>query len=54
MFLEFINTKTSNIHKLLSFSNLPLLFYQPLPFLGKNVLSPVVGSPPLIKGGLGP
>ena len=29
--LEFINIMTSNKHKLLSLSNLPLLSYQPLP-----------------------
>ena len=34
-FLGFINTKISNKHKLLSLSNLHLLFYQPLPFWGK-------------------
>ena len=40
MFLGFINTKISNKNKLLSLSNL-LLFYQPLPFWGKNVPSPI-------------
>ena len=42
MFLGFINTKISNKHKLLSLSNLPLLFYQSLQsFLGKNVPSAI-------------
>ena len=50
MFLEFINKMTSNKHKLLSLSNLSLLFYQPLPFLGKNVPSPMFRHP-LIKAG---
>ena len=50
MFLEFINTMTSNKHKLLSLSNLPLLSYQPLPFLGKMYPPPIVGHP-LIKAG---
>ena len=55
MFLGFINTKTSNKHKLLFLSNLPLLFYQPLPFLGKMYLPPIVIIPPnLIKGGVEP
>ena len=31
----FVITKISNKHKLLSRSNLPPLFYQPLPFWGK-------------------
>ena len=39
MFLEFINTKIGNKRKLLSLSNLLLLFYQPLPICGKNVPS---------------
>ena len=39
MFLGFKNTKITNNHKLLSPINLPLLFYQPLPFLEKNVPS---------------
>ena len=50
MFLEFINTMTSNKHKLLSLSNLPLLSYQPLPFFGKMYPPPTVGHP-LIKAG---
>ena len=50
MFLEFINTMTSNKHKLLSLSNLPLLSYQPLPFFGKMYAPPIVGHP-LIKAG---
>ena len=51
MFLVFINRKTSNKYKLLSLSNLLLLCYQPLPFLVKNLPSPMVGTPsPLIKG----
>ena len=37
MFLGFTNTKISNNHKLVSLSNLPLLFHVPLPFWGKNV-----------------
>ena len=40
MFLGFINTKVSIKHKLLSLK-LPLLLYQPLSFLGKNVASPI-------------
>ena len=40
MFLGFINTKTSNKHKLLSLSNLLLLFYQPLPSEEKFTLPP--------------
>ena len=39
MLLRFINKKTSNKHKLLSLSNLSLLFYQPLTIWGKNVPS---------------
>ena len=33
MFLEFLNKKISNSHKLLSDSKILALFYQPLPFL---------------------
>ena len=51
MFLEFINTITSNKHKLLSFSNLPLLFYQPVPFLGKMYPLPIFGHPLIEAGG---
>ena len=51
MFLEFINTMTSNKHKLLSLSNLPLLSYQSLPFLGKMCPPHIVGHP-LIKAGV--
>ena len=51
MFLEFINTITSNKYKLLSFSNLPLLFYQPIPFLGKIYPLPIVGHPLIEAGG---
>ena len=40
MFLGFINTKVSIKYKLLSLK-LPLLLYQPLSFLGKNVASPI-------------
>ena len=40
MFVGFINTKISNKHKSLPHSNL-LLFHQPLPFLEKNVSSPL-------------
>ena len=36
MFLGFINTKISNNHNLLSLSNFFVLFYQSLPFWGKN------------------
>ena len=43
----FINTKTSNKHKLLSLCNLPLLFYQPPSFLEKNLLSPHSRNSPL-------
>ena len=50
MFLEFINTMTSNKHKLLSLSNLPVLSYRPLPFLGKIYPPPIVGHS-LIKAG---
>ena len=50
MFLEFINTVTSNKRKLLSLSNLPLLFYHPVPFLGKMYPPPIVRHP-LIKAG---
>ena len=50
MFLEFINTMTSNKHKLLSLSNLPLLSYRPLSFLGKIYPPPIVGHS-LIKAG---
>ena len=52
MFLGFINTKTNNKYKLLSLSNLPLLFYQSLLFLGKNVPNThthIVGTP-FLKG----
>ena len=52
MFLEFINTMTSNKHKLLSLSNLPLLSYQPLPFLGKMYPPPIVGHPLIKAGGM--
>ena len=38
MFLGFINTRININHKLLAL-NLPLLFYQRLSFLGKNVPS---------------
>ena len=54
MFLGFISTKTNNKHKLLSNSNLPLLFYQPLSFCGKNVSFTHGWNPPLIKMGVGP
>ena len=50
MFFEFINTMNGSKHKLLSLSNLPLLSYQPLSFLGKMYPSPIVGNP-LIKAG---
>ena len=40
MFLGFTDTKISNNHKLLSFNNLLLLFYQALPFQGKNLPPP--------------
>ena len=52
MFLGFIKTNTSNKHKLVSLSNLPLLFYQPFLFWGKYVPSSHSWNPsPLIKGG---
>ena len=41
MFVGFTNPKASNKQKLLPLSNLPLLFCLPLPFLGKNVPSPI-------------
>ena len=44
MFLGFINKKISNKHKLLFLSNLPLLLYQSLPFLGKMYVPPVFGE----------
>ena len=50
MFLKFMNTITSNKHKLLSLSNLPLLLYLLLPFLGEMFPPPIVGHP-LIKAG---
>ena len=44
MFLGFINTKISNKHKLLSLSNCPPLFYQPLHFWGKMYPFPFLGE----------
>ena len=41
IFVGFISTKISNNHKLLSYTNLLLLFYQPPPFLEKYVPSPI-------------
>ena len=40
MFLGFVNTKTSNNYKLLSIHNLPILFYQLLPFSGEKCILP--------------
>ena len=39
MFLQFTNTDVSSNNKSLSLSDIPLLFYHPLLFLGKNVYS---------------
>ena len=36
---------TSNKYKLLSLSNLSILFYHSLPFFGKNVVSLIFGYP---------
>ena len=41
MFLGFINTFINLFN---SFSNLPVLFYQPLPFLGKMFPPPFLGE----------
>ena len=40
-FLGFTNSNISKDHRLLSFRNFPLLFYQTLPFLKKN-LPPII------------
>ena len=40
MFLEFTSTKINNNHKLLSFSNFPLIFYKTLLFWGKKIPPP--------------